>query len=145
MLIFGELNVFSPTDAKTILRKTHQALRPGGALLIEPHTFDAVEQLGRQPRSWHSAKEGLFSDKSHLCLQENSWDPNDRTATTRYYIIDVDTGDVTRHAASYQAYTDAEYGSLLGECGFSNLRQYGSLTGTEEDGQRQLIAIVARK
>ncbi len=145
MQVYGELNVFCPADAKTILKKVHSALGRGGTLLIEPHTFAAVEKIGRQPCSWHSAEEGLFSDRPYICLQENFWDADGHTATSRFFIIDSDTGDVTRLAASYLAYSDDGYKSLLEECGFSEIRQYASLTGIEEDSQSDLIAIVAKK
>ena len=145
MLIFGELNVFPPANAKTLLRKAHHALEQDGILLIEPHTFAAVEGIGQQPRSWHSAEGGLFSDKPYLCLQENSWDSDSRTASVRYFIIDADTGGVTRCAASYQAYTDAEYKSLLAGCGFSSTRQYNSLPGNPEEQQRDLMVFAAAK
>jgi SAM-dependent methyltransferase len=143
--IYGEFNVFCPADAKAILKKAHSALAQGGALLIEPHTFDAIGEIGRQPCSWHSANEGLFLDRPYLCLQENFWDQDSHAATSRYFIIDTGTGGVTRLAASYQAYTDDEYHSLLSGCGFSEVRQYPSLTGIEEVPRGNLIAIVAMK
>jgi SAM-dependent methyltransferase len=145
MLIFGEFNVFPRENAEALVRKAHDALKQAGVLLIEPHTFAAIEDLGRQPRSWHSAEEGLFSDRPYLCLQENSWDSSGKTATVRYFIVDADTGHLTRHAASYQAYTDAEYKSLLAGCGFSDVRQYGSLPGNTEEHQRHLTVFVAAK
>ena len=145
MLVFGELNVFSPADAKTILEKAHKALKQGGTLLLEPHTFDAVEWIGKQPRLWHSVEQGLFSDSPYLCLQENFWESSSRRAITRYYVIDANTGNVTRHSASYQAYTDDEYESALSNCGFSSIRRYDSLEGNAEGHQSDLMAIVANK
>ena len=145
MLIFGELNVFPPAKAKALLRRAHHALEKDGILLIEPHTFAAIEDMGQQSGSWHSAEEGLFSNNPYLCLQENSWDSNSRTASVRYFVIDADTGEVTRCAASYQAYTDAEYKSLLAECRFSSIRQYNTLPGNAKEHQRDLTVFVAAK
>jgi SAM-dependent methyltransferase len=145
MLIFGELNVFPPIEAKAILDKAYEALKPGGTLLLEPHTFAAVEWIGTQPRSWHSVEQGLFSDTPYICLQENFWESSSRRAITRYYVIDAENGDVTRHSASYQAYTDDEYESALRKCGFSSIRQYESLAGNVEGRQGDLMAIIASK
>ena len=61
MLINGELNVFSPVDARRILTKAHRALEEGGFLLLEPFTFAGVQSLGEAGRSWDSSLEGLFS------------------------------------------------------------------------------------
>jgi SAM-dependent methyltransferase len=145
MLIFGELNVFRLSDARAILNKVHHALSEGGLLLLEPHTFDAVRTIGQQGRHWYSAERGLFSDKPHLCLQEHSWDPATNTATIRYFIVDATGGEATRHAQSFQAYSDAEYRSLLAERGFDSVELMPSLAGAAGESRGDLIAIVARK
>ena len=100
MLISGELNVFRPDDAKLILRKAHAALDPGGILVIEPQTEEAVRAIGEQRPFWATAESGLFSDRPHLRLQEASWDDTARVATTRYFIIDAGDGSTERHAGS---------------------------------------------
>jgi SAM-dependent methyltransferase len=73
MLIFGELNVFRPDDAERILAKCLAALRPGGLLLLEPHTLAGVERSGRAPDIWWSSSSGLFSLRPHLVLMESVW------------------------------------------------------------------------
>jgi SAM-dependent methyltransferase len=150
MLIFGEFNVFPPQDARAILRKAHSALQDGGLLVLEPHTFTTVQNLGEEGSSWYSAHSGLFSDRPHLCLQENLWDPLTCTATIRYFVIDGATGEVTRYAQSFQAYTDGELATLLSECGFTEPRMHPSLTGDESGAEPSaftagLFALVARK
>ena len=150
MLIFGEFNVFSPQDARTILGKAHRALVDGGLLLLEPHTFSAIERMGQQGPSWYSAQRGLFSDQPHLVLQEAFWDTQTNTTTIRYFVIDGSTGSVTRHAQSFQAYTDREMKAVLAENGFSSARSYASLAGHEEGAARaevagDLYALVAHK
>ncbi len=145
MLIYGELNVFRPTDARNILNKAKRALANDGLLLLEPHTFEAVQEIGEQPPTWYSAESGLFSDGPHLCLEENFWDPVSSTATVRYFIVDASTGEVTRHAQSFQAYTDAHYRSLLTDCGFDEVEIFPSLMGVKDATQNGLMAIGARK
>jgi SAM-dependent methyltransferase len=145
MLIFGEFNVFTPEDARRILDKARHALDDDGLLLLEPHTYAAVREIGHQPPSWYSADGGLFSARPHLCLQESFWDVEREAATTRYLIVDASTGKVTRHADTMQAYTDQQYRSLLAECGFGQPEIYPSLTGEVDDSQGGLMAIVARK
>lgn len=145
MLIFGEFNVFRRTSAKSILDKANRALVENGILLLEPHSFSTVKEIGQQPSTWYSTWSRLFSDKPHLCLEENFWDSVNKIATHRYFIIDASTGNVTRHAASYQAYTNQQYRSLLAECGFEDVDFYKSLGGAKGKSQNDLIAIVARK
>jgi SAM-dependent methyltransferase len=145
MLIFGEFNVFRPTEARSILTKAHQSLREGGHLLLEAHTFAAVRAVGEQRASWYSADSGLFSDRPHICLSECFWDPQQNVATERYFIVDGLTCEVTRHASSMQAYTGEEYYSLLEECGFGEVAFHPSLSGDLEGPESDLIVIISQK
>jgi SAM-dependent methyltransferase len=145
MLIYGEFNVFRPEDAARILDKAHAALTGGGILLLEPHTYEAIQREGQSGRQWYTTSSGLFSERPHLCLMEHTWDEDRSVCTTRHYIVDATTAEVTRHAASYQAYTDAQYDTLLRAHGFGDLAHYPSLTGQVDETQRQLIAVVAHK
>jgi SAM-dependent methyltransferase len=145
MLINGEFNVFRPNDAKDILRKCHSALAPGGGLLLEPSAFDALRSQGEEGASWYSTDCALFSDRPHLVLQENFWDADAEAATTRHIVVDAASGDVTTYAASYQAYTEQRYRSVLEECGFHDVRFHPSLTGGEDQSALPYLALVARK
>jgi SAM-dependent methyltransferase len=145
MLLFGEFNVFRPADARAVLSRANEALADGGLLLLEPHTLAAVRQIGVQPRSWDTLESGLFSDRAHVLLQENHWDPTVSAATKRFYVVDAVTGEVTRHAVSYQAYTDEAYRALLVGHGFRDVELLPSITGKQDDSQAGLMAILARK
>jgi hypothetical protein len=145
MLIFGEFNVFTPADARLILRKAHAALDEGGLLLLEPAHFESVRERGLARSTWYSADSGLFSDRPHLVLEEVFWDEESRTNTTRYYVVDAASGEVTAHASTEQAYTEDDLRALLAECGFGEARFYPSLTGEQDETQKDLIALVARK
>jgi SAM-dependent methyltransferase len=145
MLIYGELNVFGPADARNILNKAYGALARDGVLLLEPHTDALVRKIGEQPPAWYSAESGLFSNRPHLCLKESFWEPASSTATIRHFIVDASTGEVARYAQSLQAYTDEQYHSLLTDCGFDDVEFFPSLIGVQDATQNGLMAIVARK
>jgi hypothetical protein len=145
MSIFGEFNVFRLGEAKSILAKAYSALISNGYLLLEPHTFEKVVELGRGPSSWHSTEVGLFSDNPHLYLQENFWDVEKKVAIQRYYIIDATTGGVICNSSSMQAYTNEEYRSLLTESGFGSVEFYPSLGETSDSYQMNLLGILSRK
>ena len=145
MLIFGEFNVFRRGDAMAILEKAYAALAPGGVLLLEPHTFDAVREMGQAPAHWYSADSGVFSDKPYLCLREGFWHPDQSAATERYWVVDAQSGSVSRYASSMQAYTDAEYRALLAERGFGDVRFRSSMGGDADERERGLMVITSRK
>lgn len=145
MLLYGEFNVFSRLDARAIVRKASQALASDGILLLEPHTFSAVQQLGQRGRTWYSASSGLFADKPHICLTENLWDDASHTATIRYYIVDATARQATAHAQSFQAYSSEEYVEMLAQRGLEDVAFYPSLTGERDPSQPGLLAITARE
>jgi SAM-dependent methyltransferase len=131
MLIFGEFNVFKPADAQHLLKKMHAALKPGGRLLLEPMTLEAARRAGAAGASWSAQVSGLFAPQPHLLLEEAFWNEADLTATTRYYIVDAASGQVTRHASSFQGYSLNGYEALLNQCGFDEVSFYPEL-GAED-------------
>jgi len=109
MFVFGEFNVFKPEDAGQVLEKARFALLPGGKILLEAHTFEYIQRWAMEPASWYTSTGGLFSPLPHLQLEEGFWDDETRTTTRRFFIVDGECDEVIRYAASYQAYTEAEY------------------------------------
>ncbi len=145
MLIYGEFNVFRPQDARLILGKVIDALEPGGVLLMEPHTMAAVRKLGREPSTWYAAERGIFSDDPHLCLSESFWDGGTGTATRRYFIVDASTALVTRYAQTFQAYSRAQYRTVMICAGFRDPQFFPSLMGSVDRSEPDLLALLARK
>ena len=145
LFIYGEFNVFKPADIKHVLKKAYDSLREGGVFIAEPNRYETVKRIGTSPASWYSSEGGLFSPKPHLCLMENFWDPEKNVATTRYYIINAETNEVTLHASSMVAYTRLDLEKLLGEIGFKEIAFHESLSGGEKDLDENLEVIEARK
>jgi SAM-dependent methyltransferase len=145
MLIYGELNVFSAADARSILTKAAGCLTESGRLLLEVHGPGVIQRRGQEPSKWYSAKSGLWSDSPHVCLHENYWDSERKTAITRYFVIDSATGEVTPSSASYQDYTDAEYESLLFDAGFESIGKLPSLAGIADESTKDFTAFLAGK
>lgn len=143
MLLYGELNVFAPDDARLILRKARAALRPGGSLLLEPHPLTKIEAMGAEPATWWTAASGLFADAPHVVLEERAWCAERQAATVRTYVVDAATGTVVRHAQTFQGYDDDAYRELLASAGFDRVRFHASLTGWDEEAEPGLFGITA--
>ena len=127
------------------MEKIYTALKPGGRLVLEPHTFDIIEEMGNAPTSWFASEGGLFLPQPHIVLTENTWDEAQKAATIRHYVIETATGNVIRYAQSMQAYSNEEYRALLTDVGFNNLQFYPSLMGVPDPEQEALLAITATK
>jgi hypothetical protein len=121
MMIFGELNVFSPDECKSILRKVYNSLNRGAKLIIEVHTFDTVKNAGTAPNSWYKSESGLFSPYPHLCLINNHWFEEEKTTLQCFYVIDLDKGDIEQHRNTIKAWENNEYHQLLAEAGFEDI------------------------
>lgn len=135
MIVYGEFNAFPPTEAAAILRKAYAALKPGGQLLLEAHTFDAIMNIASGGNTWYQAESGLFSDQPHICLMSSSWHEQDAAAHTRFTVICADTAEVSVHDNTLRAYTSDEYRALLQEAGFSDVASpppWGQQTKTDD-------------
>ncbi|MCE9784859.1 class I SAM-dependent methyltransferase [Shewanella algae] len=122
MMTFGELNVFSAADAKSLLKDCANWLTPNGKLLVEVHSFDEVKRQGQTEPSWQRHSQGLFLDAPHLLLTEHAWDEALQTSSTLFWVIE-ENGKVTRFGSRMQAWQDGEYLQLLNECGFNKIQR----------------------
>lgn len=145
LFIYGEFNVFKPADIKQVLQKAYDSLREGGVFIAEPNRYETVKREGTSPASWYSSQGGLFSPEPHLCLMENFWDEEQHVASTRYFIVDAETGEVTLHASSMMAYTREDLEEMLDAVGFRDIVFHESLSGDGKDLNENLEVIEAHK
>jgi len=119
LFVFGEFNEFAPDAARLILERARAALAPGGFLLLEEHTFEAVREAGQAPASWWPCPEnqGILSDQPHLCLQENAWDSEAGQAALSYFAI-FQSAEVRFFRSVRTGYTPPRLKNLLTETGF---------------------------
>lgn len=139
MLVFGELNVFRPAHARTILERIHAALADGGRVLLEVSTEEAIREFGTQPREWSAKERGIFSAGPHLRFNESFWDADTKTATRRYFILHHD-GRLDRFAQTMQAYSRDELAALLASCGFRDPRFLAAMGVEGEKAMQVLVA-----
>jgi SAM-dependent methyltransferase len=145
MQIAGEMNVFRPDDFRLILAKARAALKPGGQILIE---VSVEEYLRQRPTgtSWYASPGGFWCATPHVVLEETFWDEATQTTTRRFFVIDAQTGEITRCAQSLQAYSDDQYRAVLTECGFTNITVYPALAAAPGDPRDPYqIAITATR
>jgi len=125
VMLYGELNVFSPDDCRAILGKTLEALNADGRVAFEVHEYEVVRRSGRAPNSWYRSGEGLsglFSGRPHLCLIENHWYEAVETAQQTFYVVDGATGAVDKYVSTTRAWSDSDLSELLAGAGFVDIR-----------------------
>ena len=144
LMIYGQFNVFPRDRGLEILKNAHEALKPGGVLLLEFQALEQIQKGGEAGPSWYSAETGLFSREPHVVLQENFWDPDVRASTNRFSVIDAGSGAVSVYALSNEAYTEHEIEDALVRMGFDNIERFPSLNGLAFDEAQDLPVYVAR-
>ncbi|MBF0587925.1 MAG: class I SAM-dependent methyltransferase [Magnetococcales bacterium] len=123
MMLYGEMNVFSPVEIRAILEKVRQSLKPGGVLLLEYQRYAALELAGKAPPSWYRSGQGvagIFSEHPHLCLTENHWDEAQSTAQQQFHIMEAG-GAVYHYRSTSKAWRRLELEALLQEMGFGEI------------------------
>lgn len=145
MMTFGELNVFSTADARSLVSRFALWLEPGGRLLTEVHTFDEVKRQGMAEASWQRCPDGLFLGVPHLLLTEHDWDEEVQTSSTKFWAIEAN-GQTTRFGSQMTAWRDDEYVSLLDNAGFNLLPPPESHDWpVSETFEGKLFALLAEK
>ncbi len=118
MILYGELNVFSPDEALSILGKARAALRAQGRLIIEIQTPQAIELAGRAEPTEQEYESGLFSDNPHHCRTESRW-LEDQQASVQTFGITEPGAEVREYRSTTQAWPEHDLIELLETAGFT--------------------------
>lgn len=125
MMLYGELNVFSPENCRRILTKAHAALAPGGRLLIERQRFGVLAESGQAPRFMTRADNGgLFSDRAYVCLTENHWFNDEAVALQCFHVLAEGEDTPVIYRSTTKAWTGGEMEKLLFEAGFVDMAHH---------------------
>ncbi len=125
--LYGQLTVLRPEESRDVLRRIHDALRPGGRLLIEILSEGSFDK--KDSTWWYTDRGGLWGDFPYLHLGERAWDPEQRASIERFYIINLETGELQSYGLSDQVYTVAEMTALLQQAGFTHVTVHPSWDG----------------
>jgi SAM-dependent methyltransferase len=117
MILYGELNVFSPAEALAILQKVEASLTSQGRLIIEVQTPEAVERMGRSGPSEQHCESGLFSDRPHRCYTQYQWLPEQKLAIQTFSVTEATDGQVRQYRSTTKAWPDGELIELLAGAG----------------------------
>ena len=134
--LFGSFGYFEdPEDDRRVVENAYASLRPGGRFLIETQGKEILARDFRE-RDW--GKEGDL-----LILSEKKVSQNWGRIETRWIVIRGT--ERIEHRVSVRSYSAVELSSLLAACGFSEVRVFGSLDGTEYDQASQRLVVVGCK
>lgn len=118
MMVFGELNEFSPEDALLLLLKAANCLKPGGKVLLEIQTPEAIYGQGQEPPAWEAVNKGTLAEGSYVCLTENAWNELSKRSSTRWHVI-RENGEIMSFASCTQSYDKWEFRKLISDAGLT--------------------------
>ena len=119
LLIYGQLAVFPKADAQALLAKIAASLKPGGRLCIELLNQDLVDKT--DSKWWYTDETGLWGDAPFLHLGERFWDAEAQLSLERFYVVHLETGDLTDILLCDQTYSTHEMTAMLTAAGFSTV------------------------
>lgn len=122
LFLYGQLAVFTKAEAQSLLYKIAQALKPGGRLCVELLNQRRVDKT--RSEWWFSDDKGLWGDQPFLHLGERFWYEEEEMSVERFYIIHLETGQLTEIALSDQTYSVERMTRMMREAGFSSVEVY---------------------
>lgn len=143
LFLYGQFSVFPPATGAALLQQTAAALRAGGRLALELLAFDRID---KQPASWwFTGRGGLWGDFEHLHLGERTWDETHEAILERFYIFNLETGELQPYGLSDQAYRPEVLRARLQAAGFSRFDSYPAWAGLEIADAAEWEVTIAHK
>lgn len=112
------------------------SLKPGGKLVMEMMGREVLARIFRE-RDWRSTEDGGF------VLEERKPSPDWTWMDNRWIL--VKDGKVKEFHISHRLYGASDLAGLLRECGFGDVRLFGSLEGTPYDHTAKRLVVLAVK
>ena len=122
LLIYGQLAVFTKTEAKALLQKSATVLKQGGAIVIELLNQERVDKTSSN--WWFTDDTGLWGDTPFLHLGERFWDDEQELAYERFHILHLESGEYTEVHLCDQSYSVTGMKAMMHEAGFSRVDVY---------------------
>lgn len=143
ILLYGQLAVFPPDEAKAVLTRIAQALRPGALLCLELLNADRVDKTDSS--WWFTDDSGLWDDRPYLHLGERFWFPEQEASLERYQIVHLETGELSEIQISDQTYSIERMVAMLNQAGFEEVEIYPDWDGLPLEDAAEWVAYLARK
>lgn len=143
LLLYGQLAVFPKEMALAILSKIAHSLKPDGCLCLELLNQEHVDKTDSS--WWFTDDTGLWDDRPFLHLGERSWHAAEQVSVERYYIIHLETGELTEMYLTDQTYVVDTMVDMLKEAGFKSVQVYPAWDGLPLADAEEWVVYVASR
>lgn len=143
LFIYGQMAVFRREEALDLLTSIAGSLKPGAKLVIELLDQDGVDK--EASTWWFTDDKGLWGDTPFLHLGERYWLAEEKLSIERFYITDLQTGEMLEINLSDQTYAVPEMVKMLEQVGFSQVDTYRNWGDLELYDKNEWIVYVATR
>ena len=122
IFLYGQLAVFTRAEAQALLGQIAQSLKPGGKLCLEMLDPERVDKTNSN--WWFTDHTGLWGDKPFLHLGERFWNEAEGLSLEQFYVIHLETGELTQISLQDQTYPVETMSRMMWEAGFCSVEVY---------------------
>jgi ubiquinone/menaquinone biosynthesis C-methylase UbiE len=122
LILYGQLAVFTKAEAQALLHYLALTLKPGGKLCVELLNQERVDKT--RSNWWFTDDKGLWGDRPFLHLGERFWHETEEMSVERFYIIHLETGELTEISLSDQTYSLETMTGMMRQAGFNSVEVY---------------------
>lgn len=140
-LIYCDYAALSFKDRVTLLKKTREALKPGGKLI-----FDVFTPVIRRAESqtWnYNEHGGFYTEKPHLCIESVHQYEEDGTELRQSIVVTED--NVNCYNVWDHFFTTENLEAEIRSAGFNQIEFYGDVAGAELSKESETICAVVTK
>jgi SAM-dependent methyltransferase len=141
--LYGQFTVLKPEESLAVLRRIHRALKPGGRVVLEVLNDDVFDK--KNSTWWYTDRGGLWGDFPYLHLGERTWDETQGAAVERFYIINLETGELRSYGLADQSYSPAQMTEMLRESAFHRVQVLPAWAGLPMKDAREWVVYIGTK
>ncbi len=142
-LLYGQLAIFPPAEAQTLLTTIAQSIKPNGIFCLELLNQAQVDK--EDSTWWFTDQDGLWGDGPFLHLGERTWYPEQQISVERYYITHLETGHMTHMQMTDQTYAADTMIAMLKQAGFQHIDVYPAWDGLPIGDAAEWMVYLARR
>jgi SAM-dependent methyltransferase len=143
LFLYGQLSVFTPEDAGSLLRMIAGFLRPGGRLVVELLAQDRLDK--KDNNWWFTDDQGLWGDRPFLHLGERFWLEDQQVVVERFYTLNLEDGALDEINLCDQSYSIDDMVGQMKAAGFARVDVYSDWDGLQLSDAPEWIVYVAHK
>jgi SAM-dependent methyltransferase len=142
-MIMCDFCALSPEQRRTMLRKFHGLLAPGGAVLLDVYSLAAFAQRKEQTICEIDLLDGFWSPHRYYGFLNTFKYDEEKVVLDKYTIVEEERTRTIYNWLQYFSPETLEH--ELNDCGLDVEKRYADVAGSAYDSKQTEFAVVARK